>query len=419
MFDTDNLGRIRPSFARRRGTEGSCCFKELQREVGRSVLKTRDIVLFATAAWLSIGLTAAGAQENGPPPAQAQAPRGSAAASVVPPQDEAKLRAEHPELYVLPPVSHAYQPKKTPWGEPDLRGMWPIDSIGGLPLQRPVSMGDRVFLSPDELKTRESQMERLREAPEKETKSGKLGMGNWVEETGAGSQTSMVVDPKNGRLPELTEEGKRLNALGRSSWVRGQTYDWVTDFDSWDRCITRGFPASMLPFRYNNGVQILQSPGYVVINLEMIHDARIIPIGNRPAPEGVTNWMGVSRGHWEGNTLVVETDHIRTGAAPLNMATIGAPPNNTIPMSPQAHVTERFTLTDPNTLVYEMTYWDPVIWTAPFTIRADWTRDQKYAFFEYACHEGDVQVRNYINASHAQRAKDKGAGGQPPATAAK
>jgi hypothetical protein len=380
--------------------------------------KTRDIVLFAAASWLSIGLTAASAQQNGPPPAQAQAPRGSAAASVVPAQDEAKLRAEHPELYVLPPVSKAYQPKKTPWGDPDLRGMWPIDSIGGLPLQRPIAMGDRVFLSEDELKARETQMERLREAPAKETKAGKLGMGNWVEETGAGRQTSMVVEPKNGRLPELTEEGKRLNALGRSSWVRGQTYDWVTDFDSWDRCITRGFPASMLPFRYNNGVQILQSPGYVVINLEMIHDARIIPIGDKPVPQGVTDWMGVSRGHWEGNTLVVETDHIRSGASPLNMATIGAPPNNTIPMSPQAHVTERFTMVGPNTITYEMTYSDPATWTAPYTLRMDWTRNEKYKFYEYACHEGDEQVRNYITSSRAQRAKEKAEADQKAAAAA-
>ena len=366
----------------------------------------RKIALFAAAASLTIGLTAvAHAQQNGPAPAANAAPRGSAAASVVPPQDEVALRAKHPELYVLPPVSKSYKPARTAWGDPDLRGMWPIDSIGGLPLQRPVNMGDRVFLSDDELKTREAQMQRLRDAPAKETKAGKLGMGNWVEETGAGRQTSMVVEPANGRLPDLTPEGRRLTAIGRSSWVRGQDFDWVTDFDSWDRCITRGFPASMLPFRYNNGVQIVQAPGYVVINLEMIHDARIIPLDGRPAIAGTTNWMGESRGHWEGNTLVVETDHIRSGAAPLNMATIGAPPNNTIPMSPQAHVTERFTLVGPNTLTYEMTYADPVYWTAPFTVRVDLARNEKYRFFEYACHEGDEQVRNYIVTSRIQRRK--------------
>ncbi len=364
--------------------------------------KTRTIALFAAAAWLSLGLTVASAQ-FGPPG---------------PKVDEQELQRDHPELYVLPPVSHKYQPKKTEWGDPDLRGMWPIDSIGGLPLQRPPTMGDRVFLSQEELKARDAQMERLREAPAKETKAGKLGMGNWVEETGAGRQTSMVVDPRNGRLPALTPAGEALRKIGRSSWVPGQTYDWVTDFDSWDRCITRGFPASMLPFRYNNGVQILQAPGYVVINLEMIHDARIIPLDGRPdAPAGVSNWMGVSRGHFEGNTLVVETDHIRPGAAPLNAATIGGPSPawNTIPMSPEAHVTERFTPIGPNTITYEMTYSDPVYWTAPFTLRMDWTRNEKYKFFEYACHEGDVQVHNYIIADHAKREKAKEAAAQKAA----
>ena len=201
--------------------------------------------------------------------------------------------------------------------------------------------------------------------------------------------------------------------------MRGQSFDWVTDFDSWDRCITRGFPASMLPFHYNNGVQIMQAPGYVVINLEMIHDARIIPLDGRgKLPDGVTDWMGSSRGHWEGNTLVVETDHIRTGAAPLNMATNGAPPNNTIPMSPQAHVIEKFTMTGPNVITYEMTFSDPVYWTAPFTVRADWTRNEKYKFYEYACHEGDEQVTNYITTDRLKRAKEKQAAMAKAAAAA-
>jgi hypothetical protein len=311
---------------------------------------------------------------------------------------------------VLPPVSHSYVPKKTFWGDPDLRGMWPVDSIGGLTVQRPEAMGDRVFLSPAELKSVDTLMNQWRHAASDELKQNHLGNGNWVEMTGVSRRTSMIVDPRNGRLPALTPEGKRLTALGRSSWVKNQTFDWVTDFDSWDRCISRGFPASMFPFRYNNGIQILQSPGYVVVNLEMIHDARIIPLDGRGAPPpAVTNWMGVSRGHWEGDTLVVETSNIHPGAAPLNMATIGAPPDNTIPMSPEAHVTERFTPIGPDTITYEMTYSDPAIWTAPFTLRVNWTRNQKYKFFEYACHEGDVQVRNYIIANHVERAKEKAA----------
>jgi hypothetical protein len=391
------------------------------------------IVLLSASACLALGLAQANAQPSPPPQAGAAAPQPAARPPArvgggggfgymqLPPQDEAALKAQHPELYVLPPVSHKYTPKKTAWGDPDLRGMWPTDSFGGMWVQHPEAMGERYWLSPEEAKVVDASMERQREAPSKETKSGKLGMGNWVEETGAGHRTAMVVDPKNGRLPELTPEGKKLQDLGRSSWMdttKHQSFDWVTDFDSWDRCISRGFPASMFPFRYNNGLQIMQAPGYVVINLEMIHDARIIPLDGRPAMPGTTNWMGQSRGHWEGNTLVIETDHITSGASPLNMATLGAPYGNTIPMSPQAHVTERLTPIDANHITYEMTYSDPVYWTAPFTMRVDWTRNEQYKFYEYACHEGDEQVRNYIVTSRIQRAKDKAAAQQKEAEAA-
>ena len=103
---------------------------------------------------------------------------------------------------------------------------------------------------------------------------------------------------------------------------------------------------------------------------------------------------------------MIETSNIQPGASPLNMATIGAPPNNTIPMSDQAHVTERLTPTGPDSIIYEMTFSDPAYWTAPWTVRLNWERNQKYGMFEYACHEGDEQIRNYITASRAQRLKD-------------
>jgi hypothetical protein len=358
--------------------------------MGDGRMKTR-IALFAAAACLTIGVAPAMAQ-FGPPESTKL-------------EDQSKMPKE---LFELKPVSKAYQPKKTPWGDPDIRGMFPIDAIGGLNIQRKISQGNRVWMTDEEYKAVSDRMEKQRGAAAAETKANRLGMGNWVEMTGAGRRTGMVIDPKNGRLPALTEYGKRMETIGRSSWVPRQTFDWVTDFDTWDRCVTRGFPASMLPFHYNNGVQIMQAPGYVIINLEMIHDARIIPIGNTPAPpKQLTDWMGMSRGHWEGNTLVVETSNIRPGAAPLNAASIGGPnpAYNTIPMSPDAKVTERFTLVNANTMTYEMTYTDPKVWTAPFTLQMDWPRNEKYAFYEYACHEGDEQVRNYIVANRAMRAK--------------
>ncbi|MDB5690053.1 MAG: hypothetical protein JWL91_1929 [Sphingomonas bacterium] len=363
-------------------------------------MKSRNILLAATAAWLAVGLTSVSAQ-------QAAAPAARASASA--PQD----------LTVLPPVPTNYTPKKTAWGDPDLRGTWPIDHLGGLPMQRTEAQGNRVFLNEQEFAEREARMEKSRNAAETETKANKLGMGNWVEMTGAGRRTSLLVAPANGRLPEMTAEGKARMAAGRSSWVKGQTYDWVNDFDSWDRCISRGFPASMLPFRYNNGIRIYQAPGYVVIDLEMIHDSRIIPLDNRPMPPSqVKSWMGASRGHWEGNTLVIETGNIQSGASPINMATIAGIPNNTAEMSDQAKVVERLTMTGPDAIVYEMTYSDPVMWTAPWTVRLDWQRNEGYKFFEYACHEGNVQVRNYINASRAEREKARSAATATPAAAA-
>jgi hypothetical protein len=320
----------------------------------------------------------------------------------------AKTEQAPVDLYHLAPLPN-YTPKKTAWGDPDLRGMWPIDSLGGLPLQRTEAQGNRVYLTDEEFAQREGRMEASREAASKETNAGKLGMGNWVEMTGAGRRTSLLIDPANGRLPALTDYGKHMQAIGRSSWISGQTYDWVTDFDSWDRCVTRGFPASMLPFRYNNGVAIYQSPGFVVIDLEMIHDARVIPIVPKDKvvhnDSRVKEYMGDSVGYWDGNTLVIDTTNIKSGAAPLNMATIGAPFGNTIPMSDKAHVVERLTMAGPDTLVYTMTYSDPTVWTAPFTVRMDIPRNSSYEFYEYACHEGDVQVRNYIKASRAQRAQ--------------
>ncbi|HYD23516.1 MAG TPA: hypothetical protein VEB68_01880 [Croceibacterium sp.] len=302
------------------------------------------------------------------------------------------------------PTMPSYKPRKTAWGDPDLRGGWPIDSLGGLALQRTAAQGTRVYLTPEEYAAVEARMKASQEAYAREDKEDRIGMGHWVEMTGAGRRTSLLIDPPDGRLPPLTEEGVRRASLMRSSWVPGQTFDWIDDFDTWDRCVTRGFPASMLPFRYNNGMRIFQSPGYVVVALEMIHDARVIPTdGSRPVHGNVAMWFGDSRGRWEGNVFVVETTNLKPGASALNMATIGVPPNNTLPMSDQATVVEKFALDGRDTLVYEMTYSDPVVWQAPFTVRMDIPRNDDYEFYEYACHEGDVQVRNYVTASRAQR----------------
>jgi hypothetical protein len=327
---------------------------------------------------------------------------------------------------VLQSVSDDYQPKKTAWGDPDLTGTWPIDNIASIFFQRNDRYGNRFYLTEEELAQREEQANASAERYKEEEEQGKIGMGHWVESDVSGAQTALLVSPANGKLPAFTEYGQEMYRKGRSSWVQGQPFDWTSDFDTWDRCVTRGFPASMFPFRYNNGIRLHQAPGHVVIELEMIHDSRVVPVVSKDKwaelqksrwPSDVRTWMGQSLGYWEDhNTLVIETTNIiagdsvigdatRRGPSPLNMATMGVPPNNTIPTSEEAKVTERLSMVGPDSIVYELTYSDPKVFTAPWTARLPWTRNEEYGFFEYACHEGNVQVRNYINASRVERGK--------------
>ncbi len=333
------------------------------------------------------------------------------------------------DLTVMPPVPTSYQPARTTWGDPDLRGTWPINDVAELPVNRPDQYGNRFFKTDAEVAAEQARVQQLETGYAREDQDNRIGNGHWIEYLAGSRRTSMVVSPATGKLPPMTPQAEAVYRSGRSSWTPNTKYDWVSDFDSWDRCVSRGFPASMLPFRYNNGIRIFQSPGYVVVQLEMLGE-RIIPVAGQtaPWPAPVEAWLGSSRGRWDGNTLVIETTNLKTGdsatrdmfarnGSPLNMATRGVPPWNTIPTSAQAKVTERLTMTGANTIAYEMTYADPAVFTEPWTLRFDWTRDDTYAFYEYACHEGDVQVRNYITASRAGRleeatAADRAAAGE-------
>ncbi|MCB5425873.1 hypothetical protein H0274_11435 [Altererythrobacter sp. CC-YST694] len=318
------------------------------------------------------------------------------------------VSAEGEDLTVVPPVPRDYKPATTSWGEPDLRGGWPIDHLNGrTPLERDPKYGNRVFLTDQEFAERDEAVQALSKRYENEEASGTMGIGHWAEVASANRRTSWIIDPPNGRLPPYTEEGKRRSAEMRSTWAPNQPFEWVSDFDSWDRCITRGLPASMFPFMYNNGMRIFQAPGLVALQMEMVHETRMIYTdGRKPIPVQIQNWLGESRGHWEnGNTLVVETTNFKPGPSATNIGTTGSPPTNNTPISESAKMTERFTMTGKDTIVYEVTLDDPVVFTKPWTARLDWQRDDGFGIFEYACHEGNVQVRNYINASRAQRAE--------------
>jgi hypothetical protein len=299
---------------------------------------------------------------------------------------------------------------KTPWGDPDLQGTWPVVHLISVPLERNPQYGNRLQFTPEELAEQQKRVDARNKRYQEEDASDRIGQGHWAEVTEMPTQTSLIVDPPNGRLPPQTEVGKQLSAKMGSSWNH-TVFDSIADFDTWDRCITRGMPASMFPFQYNNGIQILQTPGYVVINMEMVHEARIVPLGKVPPLDSeVKQWLGSSRGRWEGNTLVVETGNFN-GQISMTSAGTGSPGSSRDPRatSTELRIVERFERTSDDDITYSVTATDPVTQTASWTAQLPWKRNDSYQMFEYACHEDNEAIRNYITASRAQRAKDEAA----------
>ena len=356
--------------------------------------------------------------------ASGQAPAGQASPGVAP--SEKNLFIETPKGWVHP---------RTAWGDPDLEGTWPIP--GGINMVRTCPGGGRgrggaaptppcdpnkAFLTEEEFKVRLDAAAAAAKVGDRSAQA--LAKGDFGEALQAGvtdpvspyRQTSTIMDPPDGRLPDLTEEGKRRSALMRSSWSIGggekQTWDQPEDFDSWDRCITRGMPTSMMAYRYNNGIKIFQSPGVVVLSLEMIHEDRIIYTDGRPPLKAAhSHYMGEPRGRWEGTTLVVETTNYKPGPSGTNLGVYGTPPGipggNRWPVSERMKTTERFTRLNNDTLLYEMTVEDPIVMVRPYTVRFPIKLDNSYEWWEYACHEGNRTIRDYINTSRVERGLQK------------
>lgn len=262
------------------------------------------------------------------------------------------------------------------------------------------------MLTEKEFAARAETVEQLEQRYRNEAEGGTMGIGHWAEVAAANRRTSWITSPASGQLPAFTPEGQRRSAAMKSTWRAGQPFDSWDDFDSWDRCISRGLPASMFPFMYNNGMRIFQAPGVVALQMEMVHEVRLISTDGRAAiPAQIHQWLGESRGRWEDhNTLLVETNNFRSGPSATNIGTTGSPRENDTPVSEQARMVERFHMVGPGAIIYEFTWEDPVVFTEPWSARLEWQRDDDYGMFEYACHEGNVQVRNYINASRAERA---------------
>ena len=283
---------------------------------------------------------------------------------------------------------------KTPWGDPDLQGTWTSDDTWGVPFERPKQFGTRATLTEDELKAREKTVTNSEEfvetggtnhSPAKaelDAKAkgeaappppqGRFGRGvdsapvpgHWGEfARRASHQTSQIVDPPDGRLPPLTPEAQA--ALDAKMKLRREAIPAsYTNWSYYDRCITRGVAGSILPVVYGNGLEIVQTPGYVAIRYEMVHDVRIIPTDGRPhLSSNIRSYMGDAVGHWEGKTLVVETTNLLG-----DRMAIGANGDGGAPYSDDMKLTERFTRVSPNTINYELTVDDPKTYTATWKI---------------------------------------------------
>src|SRR5262249_35188586 len=287
-----------------------------------------------------------------------------------------------------------WTPRKTPIGDPDLQGVW--TSTTTTPFERPAQYGNRLYMTDEEFAQAQKDLERqlqadLRDDVNPNAAANTGPPAHWTERPSRASrQTSLVVEPADGRVPvEPWAEAKRDYDAAHS------TDSWE-NMSPWDRCITRGMPGGMFPGGYGNVYQIVQAPGYVALISEMIHDTRIVPLDGRPF-SNIRRWNGESRGHFEGNTLVVETaNYNNKGWIATNVASGRL---KGIPQSEALHVVEHFTRTDAETIQYEITVDDPNVYTKPWKVAFQFYKDPSAQIFEYACHEGNYAMSNMLSGA--------------------
>ena len=294
---------------------------------------------------------------------------------------------------------------RTAWGQPDLGGIWDFRTI--TPMQRPRSRAEQEFLTAEEAASLEraavdrntdlANRAALRTEATRSVDLGEEGAPGfynnfWLDggtRTVGTRRTSLIVDPPNGRMPAVTESSRERGRARREA-QRGHVADSWVNRSAFDRCIL-GFNAGppITPGGYNQNVQLFQTPDHVVLVTEMVHTARVVPLDGRPVlTDGIRQWSGDSRGHWEGDTLVVETsnfnDQRRWRGSTTNMKLV-----------------ERFTRIDADTLEYEFTVTDPETWTTPWTVQIPMRRNDS-TLFEYACHEGNHSMEGILAGARAE-----------------
>jgi hypothetical protein len=288
----------------------------------------------------------------------------------------------------------AWTPPHTPDGQPDLEGIWTNSTI--TPLQRPRELAGKQVFTPEEAAEYQRKMlsdldtDKRDGNPEVDVNRSYNELFRERGGVVVTLRTSLIVDPPDGRIPPLTESGRKREA----EYARGPyAADSWTDRNLAERCITRGAPK--LPGGYNNNFQIYQSPGYVVIFQEMIHETRIIPLDGRPhAGKNIQLWMGDSRGHWEGDTLVVDTTNFNDKIISNNFNCCGASGEN-------LHVVERFTRVSADRIDYRYTVDDPATYTRPWTVEVPMVKSDG-PLYEYACHEGNYALVDILKGAREQ-----------------
>jgi len=292
---------------------------------------------------------------------------------------------------------------RTPWGDPDLQGIFTTDDELGVPFERPATFGERQTVTEQEFADRAAQAQR-QAALDAETFVVPRGVGadgtgpppHWLERGTPSRRTSIVTEPPDGRIPYVDDAARQRNGVAvNARTTGGRPFDGPDALDYYDRCITRGLPHVIFPTIYNNTSQIVQAPGYVAIRYEMIHDARIIPLDGRPAlAPGIRQYFGDSRGRWEGDTLVVEVTNFPRHM--VNYRGAGA----------DLRLVERFRRVDAQTVRYEVTVSDPSTFVRPWTAMLSLTaKNDLPDVFEYACHEGNYAMRNILSAARAAEKK--------------
>ena len=320
-------------------------------------------------------------------------------------------------MLAAPPALAQSDAPRTPWGDPDLQGMWDHRTI--TPLERPEELGDREFLTEEEAASQEQAViDRnnylLNRPPETASAGGSVDQradgtpgfyNNFWLDTGTRTvgtrRTSLVIDPPDGRLPAYSDAGRRKVERDQAYQREHPADSWL-DFDGTDRCligVNNGPP--ILPAAYNQNLLVVQNEDWVLLLAEMIHTVRAIPLGDQPVlPAHIRQWAGDARGRWEGDTLVVETANF----VPERLWTT-ANPMGRLRTTGDLRLVERFTRTNAETLEYEATIDDPGIWSRPWTVSIPMQRTDD-AMFEYACHEGNYSMPNMLAGERAREAAE-------------